>query len=129
MNFIIEGTVSEITVTKDKYSLKIQGTDGYFLKKKNGSESVNVNVLCSCTEGKKNKFVGNNKVPSHSLKVPQDFEYNFSEKYLSLCTAALTNGKKMRFVFEELESPDDEKIPTEIDEKNYWISFITLLAD
>ena len=114
--YVIEGTVTEISREATKNIFKISGTEGYSLRKKDGKEYVKENVLCRCTINKENKIVEDNKAPSYALKIPDDFAFNVSDNYISLFISSLSDGKKMRIVFEEATTLNENETNIATDE-------------
>ncbi len=116
--FVIEGTVSELKVQKDKCSFKISGTEGFAVKQKD----VKFNLLCSNSND-----LGNKNIEARdSLLVPasQDFNLDVTDSFLSILNASVISCKKNRFEFEQ-----SEQSVTKIAEKCYSLSSITLLAE
>ncbi len=130
MSYIIEGTVLELTYSSGKYMLKICGAEGYSLIKKDKKETIKFNVLCQCLKNKENKCVVDNKTPSHALRIPDSFDFNISNDYDLLCASALASGKKLRFVFEEVqESKAKTDVITDVLDKKLKIVSLSLLAN
>ena len=127
INYVIEGTVTEISRDASKNIFKISGTESYSLRKKDGKEYVKENFLCPCT---KNEVVEDNKVPSYALKIPDDFAFNVSDNYISLFISSLSASKKMRIVFEESSETKNSDDTTEIsNKKNLKIKSVSILAN
>ena len=125
--YVIEGTISELTKKNEnnnsKISIKISGAEGYALKKKDNI----FNVICQCTNAN-SKYVEDNKAPSHSLKIPEDFDLNISDTYAALCSLALATGRKTRIIFEEQENSSETDDETKISNQWYKIISLSLLA-
>ncbi len=81
MEYIIEGTVSEVALEESKISFKISGTEGYSIKQ--GDKKYNVFCLKDKTLGKAYIFAQKEKITAN-------------EKYQILLTAAATNAKKVK---------------------------------
>lgn len=122
--FVIEGTVSELKVQKDKCSFKISGTEGFAVKQKVKDKDVKFNLLCGS-----NGTVGNELEARDSVLVPasQDFNLDVTGSFLSILNASVISCKKNRFEFEQSEQ--SEQSVTEIADKCYSLSSITLFAE
>ena len=57
-----------------------------------------------------------NKAPSYALKIPDDFAFNVSDNYISLFISSLSDGKKMRIVFEEATTLNENETNIATDE-------------
>lgn len=120
-NYIIEGTISEISKEKSKNTFKIAGTEGYALIQRMGKTETKFNILC-----------GADKKSYLALKMEKDFSYVVSDDFMSLLFSAMTHGKKVRVIFMEYTKNNikkDESIIMIINGVRYSISSITLLAD
>lgn len=131
-NYVIEGTISEITKKGEKNTFKFSGTEGYALKKKDKDKCIKMNVFSPCLEGKDNKYVEDNKTPSHSLKISEEFDFNISDNYIALCFSAVASGRKVRFIFEENAESNESTINDEtkvLDKVILRIISVSLLSD
>lgn len=134
-NYIIEGTVTEITLkSKNELSFKIAGTEGFALqrKPKDSNEKKKYNVLLECDENGDIK-----ESPQAALVCNNNEEFKVSKQstFLSLetLTAAATNGKRIRLILEEKDSKNagegSNKTPISISEKEFKLSSLSLLSD
>ena len=130
MEYVIEGTVKELEVKKEKeegkgkviWSFKITGTDGYALrqKKKKDNKETRLNVLCL-----ENTQVDEDKKPRNAITFAEDSPFQTEDKeYGCLITSALADGRKCKFCFSVKE--EDKK---DFDSKNCTISSLALLAE
>ncbi len=97
--FVIEGTVSEIKLSKkqSEYLFKIKGIDGYAIK--HGDKKYN--ILCEKSFRKSLSKASNESISSYILS--QERQFKIDEKQGCLLTSALSNGKKLRIYVKESE--------------------------
>lgn len=130
MSYIIEGTVLELTYSSGKYMLKICGAEGYSLRKKENDKLINVNVLFHYEKIAENGYVETNKETGNDLIIPESYEFNIPNDFALLCSSALASGKKLRFVFEEVqESKAKTDVITDVLDKKLKIVSLSLLAN
>ncbi len=130
MSYIIEGTVLEITFANKKWKFKICGAEGYSLRKKENDKLINVNVLFHYEKIAENGYVETNKETGNALIIPESYEFYISEDFALLCSSALASGKKLRFVFEEVqESKAKTGVITDVLGKKLKIVSLSLLAN
>lgn len=85
-NYVIEGTVTEITSTKNECIFKIAGTDGYAIKQ----GDKNYNILCPEEMPKKEKYFT-------SFIFSQDIHFIINNNNDALLVA-YTNSKKVKLL-------------------------------
>lgn len=130
MRYIIEGTVSELTFANKKWKFKICGAEGYSLRKKENDKLINVNVLFHYEKNAENGYVETNKETGNDLIIPESYEFNIPNDFALLCSSALASGKKLRFVFEEVqESKAKTDVITDVLDKKLKIVSLSLLAN
>lgn len=120
-NYIIEGTVLEISKEKLKNTFKIAGTEGYALIQRKGKSETRYNILCS---DDKNSY--------RALKIEKDFSYNVSDDFMPLLISAMAHGKKVSVTFMEYTEnaiTKDAPVIMIINGIRYFISSVSLLAD
>ena len=120
-NYIIEGTISEITKEKSKNTFKIAGAEGYALTQRKDSLETKYNILCNTD---KNSYL--------ALKIEKDFPCNVSDDFMPLLVSAMTYGRKVRITFMTYTANNikkDESVLTIINGTRYSVSSITLLSD
>ena len=125
-NYIIEGTITEITTDSEGITFQLSATEGFSLRKKEGKEYVMQNVLCNSEK----KYVEDNKAPSHALTIPKesDFKLPQNQNFVLICVTALSSGKKVRIVFEEIDKNKDDSTKV-LDNLVLSINSISILAD
>lgn len=126
-NYIIEGTVTEITLkSENELSFKIAGTEGFALqnKQKDSNEKKNCNILLECDENGDIK-----EIPQAALVFNKNEEFKVSKQStflpLETLTAAVTSGKRIRLILEE--NSTDTSIS--ISKKNFKLSSLSFLSD
>lgn len=92
--YIIEGTITELTTNKDHCIFKINGTEGYSVK----HDKKKYNVLYS--ENIKSK-TSTSAISTFVLYVERKYKTQNTKE--TLLAAALTSGKKMNFTIEAEE--------------------------
>ena len=119
VNYIIEGTISELSKNEGKYTFKISGTEGYSIKQKSGKESIKSNVLCL-----NDTSVIDNKKPRNAVVIPTDNVFQAEADDVLLLSVALVNGKRCKLALSEKRTKSKKG-----DCIDYEVSSITLLAD
>ena len=118
-NYIIEGTISELSKNEGKYTFKISGTEGYSIKQKSGKESIKSNVLCL-----NDTSVIDNKKPRNAVIIPTDTVFQLESDDVLLLSLALVNGKRCKLILSEKRTKGKKA-----DCIDYVVSSITLLED
>lgn len=119
MNYIIEGTISEITKTNGKNSFKISGSEGYALKQKKGKDETKSNVLCL-----EETSESDNKKTRNAIIVPIDNSFEAKDDEVYLLSLALLNGKKCRISFSR-----KTKTSKDFKSDDYEITSLSVLSD
>lgn len=123
-NFIIEGTVSEITVKNGKnVKFKILGTEGYAIKL--GKKKYNIITKDEVIEDSKSDKETDENFIVTSYVLSQNFLFSISDKEK---ISKLSNflGKRIKFIFEI----DESKVKISADIKKFLNSAsITIFAD
>lgn len=88
-NYVIEGTVSEITLTGNEVAVKIVGSEGYAIKQ--GDKTYN--VFCP-------KDLSETVNCSNGYIVDSKTEITVNNKFENILTQASMNGKKLRLTIE-----------------------------
>jgi hypothetical protein len=109
--FVIEGTVSELEVSGNKYIFKLHGTEGFSVKR--GEKKYNI-------------FWGNeDKLSVLSYMRLTEEKYEAFEHQGGLLTASITGGKRVRIT---IDSTKEQNSSIE-ESKVLEVSTISLLAD
>lgn len=123
-NFIIEGTVSEITVKNGKnVKFKILGTEGYAIKL--GKKKYNIITKDEVIEDSKSDKETDENFIVTSYVLSQNFLFSISDKEK---ISKLSNflGKRIKFIFEI----DESKVKISADIKKFLNSAsITIFTD
>ena len=103
-NYVIEGTVSELTKEGTKISVKIVGTEGYAIKQ--GDKTYNVFCPKDLSEA------GN---CSNGYIVDSENEFTVDNSFENILIQASMNGKKIRLT---IELANEEELKKHIQDKS-----------
>lgn len=118
MKYDFECTVSEITTSGDGklIAIKVVGTEGYVLQKKEDDKTIKFNVFVEENDGHNAyRFKA-----SKELKICTDLD-----NILPLLTTALTSGKKIKMKIKKI----DKKQSFRIGRHTFFLKSLSILAN